>query len=178
MALLEVLKYGDPFLRKQVVPIDENKIDPELIENMFETMYNEKGIGLAANQVGKSINLFVTDTSDIEEELDNFPQLVFINSEIIHSEGNSVMEEGCLSIPEIRAEISRPEKITLKYQDNNFALKKDIFSGLMSRIIQHEIDHLNGKYFIDYLSPGKRVLLQKRLMEISKTGTPNTGIVL
>ena len=88
------------------------------------------------------------------------------------------MEEGCLSVPDIRAEIERPETITLKYQDleNNFHEK--IFSGLISRVIQHELDHLQGKFFIDYLPPAKKLLINKRLLEITKTGRPSTGIIL
>ncbi len=178
MSILKIVKYGDPILRNQVVKTTVKDVNDELFNNMFETMYNEKGIGLAANQIGKSINLLITDTSGFDEDSDNYPPSIFINAEIVHTEGNSVMEEGCLSIPEIRAEINRPEVITLKYQNKQFNEMTESFTGIMSRVIQHEIDHLNGKYFIDYLPPGKRLLLQKRLMEISKTGAPTTGIVL
>ena len=178
MPILQVIKYGDPLLRKKVQSINDIMGLSLLIDNMFETMYNEKGIGLAANQVGKSINLFITDTTGMEDEENLFKPMIFINSSIINSEGEFIMEEGCLSIPEIRAKIARPEKITLKFQDENEKWNENVYTGIMSRVIQHEIDHLNGKYFIDYLPAGKRLLLQKRLLEISKTGTPDTGIIL
>lgn len=178
MPILPVIKYGDPLLRKKVHTVKDIKGLKILIENMFETMYNEKGIGLAANQVGKSINLFITDTTGMEDETNSFEPMIFINSSIISSDGEFIMEEGCLSIPEIRAKIKRPEKITLKFQDEDGNWNENVYTGIMSRVIQHEIDHLNGKYFIDYLPAGKRLLLQKRLLEISKTGTPDTGIIL
>ena len=105
-------------------------------------------------------------------------KLIFINSNIIKSEGTVLMEEGCLSVPDIRAEIGRPDKITLRYQDLEQDIYENTFSGLVSRIIQHELDHLNGKFFVDYLTPSKRMLIHKRLMEISKNGKPSTGIIL
>ena len=138
-------------------------------------MVKEHGIGLAANQVGWSLNLMVIDTSNYEEEGDT---CVFINSEIIHSEGEVIMEEGCLSIPNIRAEIKRPEEIIIKYQDLEQNIHERSCSGMTSRAIQHEMDHLNGKLFIDYLSQAKRMILNKRLLEISKSGEPSTGIIL
>ena len=88
------------------------------------------------------------------------------------------MEEGCLSVPDIRAEIKRPEIITLQYQDFDKSIHEKTFSGIISRIIQHEMDHLSGKFFVDYLSPSKRMLIHKRLLEISKNGKPSTGIIL
>ena len=103
---------------------------------------------------------------------------VFINSTIIDTDGICAMEEGCLSIPNIRAEIIRPEKIILKYQDLEENYHEKSFSGITSRVIQHEMDHLNGKLFIDYLPPAKKTLINKRLLEISKQGIPSTGIIL
>ena len=144
---------------------------------MFDAMYVERGIGLAANQVGWCINLLVMDTNNMEGEENNHPY-VFINSEIIKTEGSIVIEEGCLSVPEIRAEIKRPETIILRYQSFDQTYQEETFTGLGSRVIQHELDHLKGKLFVDYLSPAKRMLINKRLLEISKTGRPTTGIIL
>ena len=100
------------------------------------------------------------------------------NSQIIKKEGSIVLEEGCLSVPDIRADIERPETITLRYQDLYQNFHEKTFEGLISRVIQHELDHLQGKLFIDYLSPAKRVLINKRLLEISENGSPSTGIIL
>ena len=148
-----------------------------MTEKMFNTMYEEYGIGLAANQVGWSINLLILDTSNLEGEEDSEPY-IFINSKLIKTEGEIVLEEGCLSVPNIRAEINRPETITLQYQDLNQNLHENTFSGIVSRVIQHELDHLQGKFFIDYLPPAKKLLIKKRLLEISKNGRPSTGIIL
>ena len=175
--ILKVLKYGHPLLRKKV----DNVIDfsglNSLIDKMFLTMYEEKGIGLAANQIGVCINLLIVDSTPIEENEEN-KTYIFINSKIIESVGSIIMEEGCLSVPEIRAEIERPETITLQYQDLQKKVHEIKFSNIISRVIQHEIDHLEGKFFVDYLSPSKRILIHKRLLEISANGTPTTGIIL
>ena len=122
---------------------------PQMAKQMFDTMHEERGIGLAANQVGWCINLLVMDTSIMEGEEDSHPY-VFINSEIIKTEGSVVIEEGCLSVPEIRAEIKRPETIILRYQNFDQTYQEEIFTGLGSRVIQHELDHLKGKLFVDY----------------------------
>ena len=175
-ATLPILKYGNPILRKKVEDIIDFNNLSELVEDMFSTMYEVRGIGLAANQVGKSINLLIVDTNNVEEE--EGKSLIFINSKVIKTEGSCLMEEGCLSVPDIRAEIKRPEIITLQYQDLDQNVHKKIFSGLISRIIQHEIDHLEGKFFVDYLSPSKRMIIHKRLLEISKNGNPSTGIII
>ena len=174
---LAILKYGNPLLRKKVKDVLDFEHLPEFVEKMFITMRNEGGIGLAANQVGKSINLIVIDTSNTEGEEVNDAN-TFINSKIIRTEGSVTIEEGCLSIPDIRAEIKRPEIITLQYQDLNQNVHEKDFSGLVSRVIQHEMDHLLGRLFVDYLSPSKRILIHKRLLEISKNGKPSTGIIL
>jgi len=174
---LPILKYGNPILRKKVEDVIDFDNLSDLVQNMFITMYQEKGIGLAANQVGRSINLIIVDTTNIEGEDDSEPY-VFINSKIIKTNGSIVMEEGCLSVPEIRAEIERPETITLQYQDLQKKVHEIKFSNIISRVIQHEIDHLEGKFFVDYLSPSKRILIHKRLLEISANGTPTTGIIL
>ena len=175
--LLSIVKYGDTILREKVKDIYDFSQLPVLVEQMFATMSNENGIGLAANQVGWKINLLVINTYHSEQD-DINKSHVLINSRIISSHGESVMEEGCLSVPEIRAKIKRPDRITVQYQDLDSDFHEKSFSGLISRVIQHEMDHLNGKLFIDYLSQTKRILINKRLLEISKSGSPSTGIIL
>jgi len=175
-SLLHVIKYGDPILRKKVRQIDDFTLIPDIVEKMFNTMAAENGIGLAANQVGYCYNLFIIDTSNYEDE--EGKTYIIINSEIIHTDGESIMEEGCLSIPGIRAEIKRHERIILRYQDLKQNIHEKHFTGITSRAIQHEMDHLNGKLFIDYLSPTKRLLIKKRLIEIESTGTLTSGIIL
>jgi peptide deformylase len=174
---LKILNYGDPILRKKVEDVSDFTNLPYLVEQMFNTMHEERGIGLAANQIGYSLNLVVLDTSNLEGEEDCKPYIL-INTEIIGSNGSSIMEEGCLSVPDIRAEIERPETIIIKFQDLEQNFYEESFTGLLSRIIQHELDHLNGKFFVDYLSPAKKILIKKRLLEISKNGSPSTGIIL
>ena len=173
---LPVLKYGNPILRKKVLTIEDFTIVPEMVKEMNKTIEVEHGIGLAANQIGWSLNLFIIDTRNYGDEDGEY--YIFLNAEILHSEGESIIEEGCLSIPNIHAEIKRPESIVLKYQDVEQKFHEKCFSGITSRAIQHEIDHLNGKLFIDYLSQAKRMLINKRLLEISKTGRPSSGIIL
>ena len=176
-ATLKILKYGDPILRKKVDKVIDFTNLPNLVEQMFNTMSEEGGIGLAANQVGYCLNLLVLDTSILEGE-ENSKPYIFINTEIIGHSGSSTMEEGCLSVPDIRAEIERPETILIKFQDLDQNFHEESFTGLLSRVIQHELDHLNGKFFVDYLSPSKKILIKKRLLEISKNGSPSTGIIL
>jgi peptide deformylase len=166
-----VTVYGDPLLRKISKPIDKD--DPklmEIIENMWETMYYSDGVGLAAPQVGLSIRLFVIDASsgaDEEPELEGFKK-VFINPEIIETTGDSwVMNEGCLSLPEIREDVTRPDKVRIKYFDENFVEHDEIYDGFAGRVIQHEYDHLEGKLFIDYLSPLRKRLLKSKLNAIA-----------
>ena len=185
MSLLSVVKYGNPILRIKVDEVTDFSNLESFIGDMFDTMYHEKGIGLAANQVGVKLAILVFDIGDYEldedEEGDDEPYsdpIVFINPLIIESKGECSMEEGCLSVPEIRAEIIRAETITLRYQDIDQNIYSETFSGLSARVLLHEIDHLNGKFFTDYLSPSKRMLIQKRLKEIALTGTPSTGIIL
>ncbi len=172
---LPVYKYGSSILRKKARTIEDFTIIPEIVEKMFVTMKAEHGIGLAANQVGWNMNLLVIDTRNYEEEGEHY---IFVNSKIMHSEGEIIMEEGCLSIPGIRAQIKRPETILLIYQDIEKKYYQRYFSGLISRIIQHEIDHLNGKLFIDYLSQTKRTLINKRLLEISNIDKTPSAIIL
>ncbi len=175
MAVLPVVKFGDPILRKKTEQVTEIKEVLELVDDMFETMYEEAGMGLAANQIGVDLNFMVVDiTHDDEEDL---PRII-INPRIVETRDIAEMEEGCLSIPEIRATISRPAQIVLNYMDENGDTHEDLFDGLLARVIQHEVDHLNGVFFTDYLTPAKRSLINKRLMEIAETGAPSTGIIL
>ena len=176
-SILPIVKYGDPILRKPVEDITDFAPLSDITDQMFNTMYHEGGIGLAANQVGLSLNILILDTTNVDDEKDDSPY-IFINSKIINIEGTIVLEEGCLSVPEIRAEIERPESIKLKYQDLDKNFHENTFTGLISRIIQHELDHLQGKFFIDYLPPVTKLLINKRLLEIAKNGRPSTGIIL
>ena len=163
MAILEVVHYGDPILRKECKPVNDYKILPEIIENMFDTMYEEEGIGLAANQVGIDMNLMIIDVSHTDEAED--PN-IFVNGEIIESFGSSEMEEGCLSIPEVRLNVKRPEKIRFKYQLPDGSEHIDDFSGLLGRAIQHEMDHLKGIFIIDRVNPLLAIKYNKKLKEI------------
>ncbi len=164
--------YGDPLLRQQAVDIDKNYEGlPELIENMFETMYFSDGVGLAAPQIGMSIRIFVIDATsyaDEEPELENFKK-AFINPVILERTGDEwSMNEGCLSLPEIREDIVRPETVRIKYMDEQFNEHDETYSGFAARVIQHEYDHLEGTLFIDLLNPLKRRLLKARLTAITK----------
>lgn len=166
-----VTVYGDPLLRKKAKPIEKDHEGlSEIIENMWETMYNSDGVGLAAPQVGLSIRMFMVDaTSGAEEEpeLKDFKR-VFINPEIIETKGEEwVMNEGCLSLPEIREDVKRPDEVIIKYLDENFEPHEEQFKGYAGRIIQHEYDHLEGILFVDHLSPLRKRLLKSKLRNIA-----------
>ena len=163
MALLDVVHYGNPILRKECKPVTDYSILPELLEDMFDTMYEEEGIGLAANQVGIDLNLMIIDVSHTDEAED---ACIFVNGEIIDSSGLSEMEEGCLSIPEIRLPVKRPEIIKFKYQLPDGSEHIDEFSGLLGRAIQHEMDHLKGVFIIDRVNPLLAMKYKKKLKEI------------
>ncbi|MDP6991913.1 MAG: peptide deformylase [Candidatus Marinimicrobia bacterium] len=166
MALMEVVHYGDPILRKKCKPVEDYKKLSGLIDDMFDTMYEENGIGLAANQVGVDLNLFIIDISDIEEEGESIH--VFINGEIIESSGESWFEEGCLSIPDVRLDVKRPETITFKYQDESGHEHTKEISGLLARAIQHEVDHLNGVFIVDRVTSTTKMTVDKTLKAIKK----------
>ena len=164
--------YGDPILRKKAKKIEKDHENlHEILENMWETMYYSDGVGLAAPQVGLSIRLFLIDASsgaDEEPELADFKK-VFINPEIVETLGDEwVMNEGCLSLPEIREDVVRKDIVKLKYFDEKFNEHIEVFKGFAGRVIQHEYDHLEGKLFIDYLSPLRKRLLKGKLQNISK----------
>jgi peptide deformylase len=179
--ILPIVAYGDPVLKKVATEIDQDFPNlKDLIENMFETMYQASGVGLAAPQIGHSIRLFVVDGSpfaDREEDEEEDPKAigmedfkkVFINPIIEKEEGEEWgFHEGCLSIPKIREEVFRKEKITISYLDEHLKSHKEVFDGYRARIIQHEYDHIEGTLFTDHLSALKRKLLTKKLGNISK----------
>ncbi|PZR25012.1 MAG: peptide deformylase [Citrobacter freundii] len=178
--ILPIVAYGHPVLRKEAVDITQDYPNLEkLIADMWETMYGSNGVGLAAPQINRSIRLFVVDTEQMfanmeEEEKKEFPddpgfKGVFINAHIVVLEGNEwPYNEGCLSIPKIREDIYRNESVTLKYVDENFEQQERTFNGITARVILHEYDHIEGKLFIDHISPLKRKLMKGKLTDISK----------
>ncbi|MDX1332983.1 MAG: peptide deformylase [Robiginitalea sp.] len=177
--ILPIVAYGDPVLRKKGTEIDADYPDlKELISNMWETMYNAAGVGLAAPQIGKPIRLFLVDTTpfaddeDLSEgeraQLKDFKR-VFINAQMEEETGKKwAFNEGCLSIPDIREDVSRQDTITLSYLDEDFKPHTQTFDGLLARVIQHEYDHIEGVLFTDKLSSLKRRLLKGKLANISK----------
>lgn len=177
--ILPIVAYGDAVLRKKGTDISPDyPYLKELIDNMFETMYNAYGVGLAAPQIGKDIRLFVVDTEPFsdndeysEEErafLKTFKK-VFINAHITREEGNEWgFNEGCLSIPDIHEDVTRHAVIHMDYVDENFVKHSETFSGLAARVIQHEYDHIDGVLFTDKISPFKKRLIKGKLEKISK----------
>lgn len=177
--ILPIVAYGDPVLRKETQEIDKEHPQLEaLIENMFETMYDARGIGLAAPQVGESLRLFIVDATpfgddeDLLEEERNLAatfKKVFINPKIVQEEGDEwAFNEGCLSIPDVREDVFRQPEITIEYEDENFKKHRETFNGIVARIIQHEYDHIEGILFTDKLSPLKKRLIKGKLANISK----------
>jgi peptide deformylase len=167
--ILPIYAYGSPVLRKQGENITpEFPQLKELLDNMYETMYNSHGIGLAAPQIGLPIRLFIVDGSPIEDiEPANFKQ-TFINPEIIKEWGDEwKYEEGCLSIPTIRENVLRKPELTIRFLDENFVEHEKSYSGMAARIIQHEYDHIEGKLFVDHITPLKRNLIKGKLNNIS-----------
>ena len=180
--ILPIVAYGAAILRKISPPIEADYPGLALlIEDMWETMYESNGVGLAAPQINKNIRLFVMDSAQIfasrEEEDEVYPDApgikkVFINAKVLETGGKEwVYNEGCLSIPKIREDITRAETVTLSYMDENFKSYTETFNGMTARIILHEYDHIDGKLFIDYLKPLRRKILQGKLNDISKGNT-------
>ena len=164
MAVLTVLHFPDPNLRKIAEPVQSIDTDiRQLAQDMLETMYEERGIGLAATQVNVQKRLIVMDLSDEK----NAP-LILVNPEITAAEGSEESQEGCLSVPGYYEKVTRSEKISYRYLDIDGKTVADEAEGLLAVCIQHEIDHLDGKLFIDYLSPLKRQMLQKKLKKQEK----------
>lgn len=178
--ILPIVAYGHPVLRKEAIDITKDYPNLEkLIADMWETMYGSNGVGLAAPQINRSIRLFLVDTEQMfanmeEEEKKEFPddpgfKGVFINAHIVVLEGDEwPYNEGCLSIPKIREDIYRNESVTLSYVDENFEQHERTFNGITARVILHEYDHIDGKLFIDHISPLKRKLMKGKLTDISK----------
>ena len=144
-------------------PVENFEEAVELVDDMFDTMYEENGIGLAANQIGKDLNLMVVDITHTDEWDTPF---VFVNGKILERWGESVMEEGCLSLPEIRVEVRRAETVRLAYQDLSGKKHVNEYIGLMARVIQHEMDHVNGRVITDHTSPLQKQRFGKRLKEL------------
>lgn len=178
--ILSIVAYGHPVLRKVASDIsaDYPGLD-KLIEDMWETMYASNGVGLAAPQINRDIRLFVVDTAQMfdnmdEDEKAEYPgdpglKAVFINAHIVELSGDKwSYNEGCLSIPKIREDVNREESVTLDYLDEQFQPHQKTFTGLTARVILHEYDHIDGKLFIDHLSPLKRKLMKGKLTDISK----------
>jgi len=177
--VLPIIAYGNPVLRKIGIEIDKEYPNlNELIENMKETMVNAQGVGLAAPQIGKAIRLFIVNATPFaeDEDLDKEERdylktfdKVFINAKILKEEGNEwAFNEGCLSIPDIREDVFREEKITIEYLDENFEKHVEIIEGIAARVVQHEYDHIEGILFTDKLSSLKKRLIKKKLENISK----------
>ncbi len=174
--ILPIYAYGNPVLRKKAENIlpDYNGLKG-LIENMFETMYDSNGIGLAAPQIGLAIRLFIVDGTEIEDESTADFKKVFINPEILEEfDTKWEYEEGCLSIPTVRADVSRHSKLRIRYMDENFKEFEEEYNGMAARIIQHEYDHIEGILFTDRISPLKRTMLKNKLQNIS-IGRVNVG---
>ncbi len=166
-----IVLYGDPILKKRGEDVTPDSADiKQLSEDMFETMYQANGIGLAAPQIGISLRMFIVDSSPIDEEegRDGFKR-VFINPEVIESSGDSWnFEEGCLSIPGIRADVQRPPSVTIRYQDEDWQEHTETLDGMAARIVLHEYDHVEGVLFTDRINGLKRRLLKGKLNSISK----------
>ena len=178
--ILPIVAYGSPILRKisQDLGPDYPGLD-KLLEDMWETLYNSNGVGLAAPQVNKAIRLFLIDTVQIfenqeEDEKGEFPdepgfKAVFINAHIVALGGNEwSYNEGCLSIPKIREDIVRKESVTVSYLDEHFVPHTQTFIGITARVILHEYDHIEGKLFIDYIRPLRRTLMKRKLDDITR----------
>jgi peptide deformylase len=178
--ILPIVAYGHPVLRKMCEDITPEYPDlDKLLANMWETMYASSGVGLAAPQINRPIRLFVIDSEQIinnleEDEKDEYPgdagvKRVFINAHIVATGGEEwPYNEGCLSIPKVREDVYRPETVTIRYVDEHFQPHEDTFTGVTARVIFHEYDHIDGKLFIDHLKPLKRRMIKSKLDDISK----------
>lgn len=170
MSMLEILEFPDPRLRTVAKPVED--FDPalaKLVEDMLETMYQAQGIGLAATQVNVHIRLLVMDTSEERDQ----PR-IYINPEILAKDGLQVYEEGCLSVPGIYANVERADWVRVRAQRVDGATFEEELDGLDAVCLQHEIDHLNGKLFVDYLSPLKRQMVRKKLQKQRRQASVET----
>lgn len=180
--ILPIVGYGDPVLRKVGAEITPEYLNlKETIANMYETMYNASGVGLAAPQVGLAIRLFVIDATpfsddedlkaDEQKQLKGFKR-TFINAKIIKEEGEEwAFNEGCLSIPDVREDVYRKERVTVEYCEEDFVMKTEVFDGLIARVIQHEYDHIEGILFTDKISSLKKRLIKGKLKNIMEGKT-------
>jgi len=177
--ILPIVAYGAPVLRKVCEPIAQTYTDLDvLLRDMWETLYNSNGVGLAAPQINRAIRLFLVDTEQIVADFDDedkakYPneapiKRVFINAQKIEETGEMwAYNEGCLSIPKVREDIQRTRLVRMRYVDETFTEREEVFHGITARVIQHEYDHIEGKLFIDYLPQLKRRLIKKKLDDIS-----------
>ncbi len=172
---LPIYAYGHPVLRKETEEIEEDYPDLKvLLDNMFETMYYSKGMGIAAPQIGKNIRIFIIDTLQLDKEerdetASEFIREVFINPIILDESGKKwEYEEGCLSIPDVRGNVFRHPQVRIEYYDAEFKLIDKVFDGITARVIQHEYDHLEGVLFVDLLKPLKKRFVKKKLEKIRK----------
>jgi peptide deformylase len=172
--ILPIVAYGDPVLRKETEEIEKDYPDLDLlIKNMFETMYAAKGVGLAAPQIGKAIRLFIVDASGFNED-GEYPELadfkrVYINPIIVEESGETwKFEEGCLSIPGIREDVSRKSNVVIEYYNEKFELIEESLDSLAARVIQHEYDHIEATLFTDYINPLRKKLIKGKLNDIAK----------
>mgnify|MGYP006127144071 FL=1 len=172
--ILPIVAYGDSVLRKETKEIEKDYPDLDiLIKNMFETMYAAKGVGLAAPQIGKAIRIFIVDASGFNEDGEH-PELaefkrVYINPIIVEESGKEwKFEEGCLSIPGIREDVSRKSNVVIEYYNENFELIEETLDGLSARVIQHEYDHIEATLFTDHINPLKKRLIKGKLNDIAK----------
>jgi len=174
--VLPIYVYGTEALREETAPVDENtEALQTLIDNMIETMYTASGIGLAAPQVGRTERVFVVDVTsmadEIEEDGESVPPqpMVFINPEIVwESEADCDFEEGCLSIPDVREMVTRPERVSVRYLDRDFNEQEMEVGSMLARVIQHEYDHLDGVLFTDHLSAFRQRLLRRTLKRMAR----------
>ena len=165
MSIIDIVKYGDPRLLKVCKTVEDFSILPDIIATMYDSMYEAEGIGLAANQIGIDLNIFIIDISHKDEVTEPGE---FVNGEIIDSRGESTFSEGCLSIPGVEFEIKRPEFITLHYQKLDGSKHEQEFGGLYARAVQHELDHLNGKLIVDHVSSIAKMRYKTQLKEIKE----------
>lgn len=179
--ILPIFAYGNPILKKVAKSVDRDHPGlSELIANMWETMYNADGVGLAAPQIGQSLRIFIVDTVQTYKEEDKAKgvKTVFINAEKIEEEGEFwPYEEGCLSIPHIRGEVERQKVLKIKYLDQDFNEQSKVFDGINARVVQHEYDHLEGVLFLDKLKPLKKRMI-KRKLEIIKKGKVDSDYLM
>jgi len=171
--ILPIYAYGHQVLKKPGLQVDlDDTLLPQLIADMWETMYNAKGIGLAAPQIGRSLRMFLVDTAQIEREEDDKEEGIkeaFINPIIIEETGEFwSYEEGCLSIPKLTGDVERQESVTIEYLDVSFDKKVATFVGMNARVIQHEYDHIEGILFTERLKPLKRRMINRKLENIKK----------